>query len=345
MCCCPKKNRNIIAVLLFVSSLLVACDQTTRHQATQFGGNTMGTTWSIKITDLPGRIDRSSLEAELNAELEAINDSMSTYRPDSEISRLNKNDTGEASPVSAGLYNVLKEALRISAMTNGAFDVTVGPLVNLWGFGPTGHIEHAPQESEILEALSHTGADKILLDTASHAVRKSDPDIYIDLSAIAKGYAVDRLADILEDKGILNYMVEIGGELRLRGINDRGSEWVIAVEKPDPGSRSALTLIQPGQAAVATSGDYRNYFEENGVRYSHTIDPATGKPIMHSLASVSVINERCMTADALATALMVMGSDNGMAFAKEQKLSALFIVKSENGFESHATEQYKPYLR
>jgi len=323
---------------------LGACDSETRHHLAQFHGDTMGTTWTVKITDPPVQPDQVALQKELEDELRSINNSMSTYIDDSELSRLNHYRDSKPFPLSNPLYTVLDEALRISQLSGGAFDVTVGPLVNLWGFGPEPRMDHIPDEADIRETLSHTGANKIRLQAQPPAATKLDPDVYIDLSAIAKGYAVDRLADTIERYGIKNYMVEIGGELRLHGINERGKPWTIAVEKPDPMSRSALVLIHPGSAAVATSGDYRNYYEENGIRYSHTINPATGRPITHKLASVTVITERCMTADALATALMVMGPERGLAFAQQHKLAVLFLVKTETGFDSIPTDAFKPYL-
>jgi thiamine biosynthesis lipoprotein len=285
------------------------------------------------------------LQRDLENELQAVNASMSTYIEDSEISRLNRHTGDDALALSERFHTVLSEAQHIAQISDGAFDITVGPLVNLWGFGPPKKKDHVPHNDEIAATLAHTGSDKILLDSEQHTVKKRDPAVYIDLSAIAKGYAVDRLADILDQYGIRNYMVDIGGELRLLGVNHRGLPWIIAVEKPDPATRSALILIQPGQAAVATSGDYRNYFEENGVRYSHTIDPATGRPINHRLASVSVISEKCMTADALATALMVLGPEKGLHFAQEHRLAVLFIVKTDTGFETVATDGFKPYIK
>ncbi|MBN1379105.1 MAG: FAD:protein FMN transferase [Gammaproteobacteria bacterium] len=337
--------RSVTLFALVALSILSACDNKPQQRLVLLGGDTMGTSWSVKITDLPASIERSALNTELQAELEIINAGMSTYRDDSEISRLNQYNGADAFPVSEDFYTVLKEALRVAELSNGAFDITVGPLVNLWGFGPVKIPDHVPSDKDIEEKLSHTGFNKILLlENEQHAVKKTDPDIYIDLSAIAKGYAVDRLAEILEHNSIENYMVEIGGEIRLRGINDRGQAWVIAVEKPVAGERSALMLVQPKQAAIATSGDYRNYFEENGIRYSHTIDPTTGRPITHHLASVSVVSESCMTADALATALMVMGPEHGLSFAKQQNLAVLFVVKTENGFETIATDPMKFYL-
>jgi thiamine biosynthesis lipoprotein len=333
--------------LLCAVLLLTACDNQSEPRLTLklLSGDTMGTTWSVKITGLPSHIEIAALKTELENELQAVNAGMSTYLEDSEISLLNRHAGDEAFPISERFYTVLNEALRIARISNGAFDVTVGPLVNLWGFGPVKKMDHVPDEAEILAALAHTGSDKILLDSQQHSVKKLDPAVYIDLSAIAKGYAVDRMADILDQYKIQNYMVEIGGELRLRGLNNRGVPWVIAVEKPDPATRSALVLVQPGQAAVATSGDYRNYYEEDGIRYSHTIDPATGKPVTHRLASVTVVGEKCMTADALATALTVLGPEKGSAFAQQHKLAVLFVIKTDDGFESIATDEFKPYIK
>ncbi len=331
------------SILLLTAVAVTACDKTPQHRATLLGGNTMGTSWAVKITDLPQNVDLTALNSELETELETINASMSTYLEDSEISRINKLAANNPFRTSDRLYAVLSEAERVSLMSGGAFDISVGPLVNLWGFGPS-QSDSVPHEESIKETLKFIGTDKFVISPDDRSIVKNDDRVYLDLSAIAKGYGVDRLGEILEQQHIENYMVEIGGELKLRGINERGTPWVIAVEKPNPNERSPLKLVQPGQAAIATSGDYRNYFERDGVRYSHTIDPSTGYPITHKLASVSVIHEQCTTADALATALMVLGPEAGIELAERENIAAFFIIKSDNGFTTHTTEQYRPYL-
>ncbi len=336
-------------ILRYVTLLLAvftfsACNNSQQHKTTLIGGETMGTSWSVKITDLPHDVDAATLQLEFESELQAINASMSTYIEDSEISRINKLPANKAFDLSDQLLTVLSEAQRISLLSDGAFDITIGPLVNLWGFGPTSGTDSPPDDKTISDYLIHTGFNKLTLDVKTNTVLKRDPALYLDLSAIAKGFAVDRLSEILDQRDISDYMIEIGGELKLRGINSRGEPWVIAVEEPNPNARSALSIVQPGRAAIATSGDYRNYFEHEGLRYSHTIDPRTGKPIAHQLASVSVIHQQCTTADALATALMVLGPELGLETAEKNNLAAFFVVKTTEGFATVFTEQFKPYL-
>lgn len=335
-------------VLLLLNSLLfTACDrQAVDHRLTRLDGMTMGTGYLVKITDLPADIKPGELQTALDALLLEINRSMSTYDKDSELSRINQTRENKAITISPGLYTVLKEAVKISRLSGGAFDITVGPLVNLWGFGPELHEDAVPASADIQRMLDRVGMDKIVLDESpgSPTLRKLHPEVYLDLSAIAKGYGVDRLAEYLESLNIQNYMVDIGGEIRLKGVNPQEKPWHIAIEKPSPETRSAFKIITPGNLAVATSGDYRNYFEQGGKRYSHTIDPRNGWPIDHTLASVTVLAGNCMHADAMATALMVLGPEQGYALAMKEKLPAMFIVKSATGFESRVTPFMEPLV-
>lgn len=327
-------------LLLTLSSLIfTACDRDAlQHRLTQFDGMTMGTGYLVKITDLPANIKPEALQAELDALLREINRSMSTYDEDSELSRINQNRNPEAIALSPELYTVLKEAVRVNRLSGGAFDITVGPLVNLWGFGPELRENAVPAPTAIQQALERVGIDKIELhDTESPTLHKLHPEVYLDLSAIAKGYGVDRLAEHLETLNIKNYMVEIGGEIRVKGVNAQSNPWHIAIEKPSPSGRNVFKIIAPGDLSVATSGDYRNYFEQDGKRYSHTIDPRTGWPVGHTLASVTVLAATCMHADAMATAFMVLGPEKGYALALTEKLPAMFIVKSPEGFELRVT--------
>ncbi|WP_255611685.1 FAD:protein FMN transferase [Marinobacterium arenosum] len=306
-------------------------------------GLTMGTGYTVKwvgqdpqaVTELHGRIDQ---------QLQAINDSMSTYIDSSELSRLNRTPQGEWFALSAELFEVLLLARQISEQSAGQFDPTVGPLVNLWGFGPDGRVERAPSDAEIEARRGRIGYQFLELDTAKRRVRKQR-DLYVDLSAIAKGYGVDIIARLLEENGIDRYLVEIGGELRVKGSKPDGSSWRLAIESPDSAGRSVHNVIELGQGGIATSGDYRNYFEQDGVRFSHTIDPHTGRPVVHKLASVTVIADNCAAADAYATTLLVMGEERGYAFALEQGLDAYFIVKAADGFETRYTPGFNNYLK
>jgi len=324
--------------------LLFGCDrEPVQEQLQHFSGSTMGTFYTLKVLDLPTHLNHQEVSLGIERQLQAIDSSMSTYREDSELSRFNASRSSDWFSVSPALSEVVREALEVSTATDGAFDITVGPLVNLWGFGPSPHQDQVPSDEEIDTELSGVGYQHVQVRSKPPALRKERAEIYIDLSAIAKGYAVDKVATYLESLGVLNYMIEIGGELRLKGHNDHGDPWRIAVERPSEGVRDIHTIIQASDDGVATSGDYRNYFEEQGRRYSHTINPRTGRPVTHSLASVTVISDSAMYADAMATALMVIGTGAGFQLAERQGLAAYFISHAENGFAVRATSAFAAY--
>ncbi|MCB5313548.1 FAD:protein FMN transferase [Yersinia intermedia] len=308
-------------------------------------GKTMGTSYSIKYVSDSSTPSPKKLQQEIDRELELVNDRMSTYRSGSELSRFNQS-RAVSTPfrVSADTAKVVREAIRINRLTDGALDVTVGPLVNLWGFGPEGRPDVVPTEAEIAKRRVWVGIDKLAVENG--ALIKRIPDLYVDLSSIAKGYGVDVVAEYLETQNITHYMVDIGGEVRTRGNNGENKPWRIAIEKPVTGSaQSAQEIIEPGRMAIATSGDYRNYFEQNGVRYSHTIDPETGRPINHRLVSITVLDPSCMTADGLSTGLDVLGPERGMALANLLGIPVFMIVKTDKGFEERYSDAFKPYLQ
>jgi len=335
----------LVAVLLLMCLSVTACDREAEsREVTPLIGAIMGTEFLIKVIDLPEGLALVRLDEDVNRLLRDIDARMSTYREDSELSRFNAAKTTEWFPVSYDMIEVIDHALQVSQMTDGAFDITVGPLVNLWGFGPDQHPDRVPTAERIESEMARVGYQYIHLREDPPALKKDREDIYLDLSALAKGYAVDRVADYLEGLGITDYMVEVGGELRLKGHNERGTPWRIAVERPSPGMRDIFSVMQLDDMAVATSGDYRNYFEQDGQRYSHTIDPRNGRPIDHRLASVTVIAESSMHADALATALMVAGPEKGGRLAEQHGMAAYFIIKSAEGFDADATEAFKQYL-
>lgn len=307
----------------------------------QLNGSTMGTYYVVKFYS-DTEVDPQALQQQLDVELELINDLMSTYRPDSELMRFNRHSDNSVFALSEQTQLVVAEALRLAGQTNGVLDITVGPLVELWGFGANGRIEHAPQQSDIDNARAAVGYQKLTLTDAGLA--KSVPALAVDLSTIAKGYGVDRVAEILQQNGIENYLVEIGGEMRIKGSKPGAQPWKIAIEKPVNAERTVQRVLQTGDMGVATSGDYRNYFEEAGVRYSHLIDPRTGKPIQHRTVSATVLHPSCMTADGYATALNVMSSDEAIAFANRYNIAALLVVKTDDGFIELASEAFKPFL-
>jgi thiamine biosynthesis lipoprotein len=303
-------------------------------------GSTMGTTFSVKIVAPPLDLDLEALRADIQGTLDAVNATMSTYDADSDISRFNANASTDWITVTEELCHAVEAAKVVSEFTDGAFDVTVGPLVNLWGFGPGDSIVEPPSEDAVKAILQDTGHDKLHVDCAVPALRKEAAGIYVDLSAFAKGHAVDRVADLLDERFLQDYLVEIGGELRLRGLNARDENWAIAIETPDRGARSVQTVVHLTDSAMATSGDYRNFFEHEGRHYSHTIDPRNGFPITHDGASVTVVADTAAFADAAATALLVMGPDAGLALAEQESIAAYFLLRLGSGFEERVSSLF-----
>ncbi|OMH33701.1 FAD:protein FMN transferase [Motiliproteus sp. MSK22-1] len=331
-----------VFVTVLVGSAVSGCSNSSEQLVIHaVSGATMGTSYSVKVV-APKDFDQQGLKSNVQAVLDRIESRMSTYRKDSELSRFNTSKPGQWFDVTDETAKVVALGLTISQETQGAFDMTVGPLVNLWGFGPGKVISKAPTELQINNLLTQVGYDQIEVRQTPPSLFKHQ-DAYLDLSAIAKGYAVDAVADTLGSQ-FSAYLVEVGGELRAEGRKPSGENWRIAVESPVVETRDIQKVIKVEGTAIATSGDYRNYFEQDGVRYSHTIDPTTGKPIRHRLASVTVLDPSCGRADALATALMVLGEEKGLALAKSMKLPALFLVKQEQGFAEIITPEFEPFL-
>lgn len=321
--------------------LLVGCSKPTEQ--VHLSGPTMGTGYNVKYIVQDEQPTVGELQNEIDKVLEKVNDEMSTYRDDSELSRFNQHTSNEPFSVSNDTATVVREALRINKLTEGAMDVTVGPIVNLWGFGPEDRPDIVPTAEQLEKRRTITGIQH--LSETGDTLIKDIPELYVDLSSIAKGRGTDEVADYLESVGIHNYMVEVGGEIRVKGKNRDGVAWRIAVEKPVVNQRSIENIIEPGDMAIATSGDYRNYFEENGVRYSHIINPKTGHPISNKVVSVTVLNPSCMTADGLSTGLMVLGEKEGLRIANQHNIPVLYIVKTEDGFKEFSSEAFKPYLK
>ncbi|TNE82073.1 MAG: FAD:protein FMN transferase, partial [Gammaproteobacteria bacterium] len=241
------------------------------------------------------------------------------------------------------MLRVIQVSREVFQLTGGAFDPTVAPLVNLWGFGPDPALDKVPPKSSINHQLARVGLNKLSVDDDAGNARRTR-EIQLDLSAVAKGYAVDVVADMLTARGLTNYLVEVGGELRISGHKAGQKSWRIAIESPEENRHEVQQALTPGDAGIATSGDYRNYFERDGKRYSHTIDPRTGYPVTHQLASVTVIAERTAYADAMATALMVMGQREALALAEKNDLAVYLLVKEGDGFKSYASPAFVPYL-
>lgn len=298
----------------------------------------MGTAYSVVIVAPVLPVEKQALRQALEALLEQTDREMSTYRADSELMRLNRAASGDWRPVSQPLLRVLQAAQETSRLSDGAFDITIGPLVNLWGFGPGEKKAAAPTSREIDAALERVGYQKLQLDAAASAVKKA-PGLFLDLSAIAKGYGVDRIARYLQGLGLANYLVEIGGEIRARGVNSDNVPWRVGIEKPLAGRRAVHRLIELRDAAMATSGNYRNFFEQDGVRYSHAIDPRAGRPTRRRLLSVTVLHPTAMRADAWATALLIAGPEQGFALAEKHGLAAYFLIDAMTGAAAQRPEE------
>lgn len=310
-------------------------------------GQTMGTRYRVLVhADTVSPRQRDALGDDIAARLAVLDTGLfSTYAPDSQLSRLNRQSPGEPMLVAADMLTVLAVARDITLRSTGAFDVTVKPLVDLWGFGPDPAYATVPDADRIRQAMAATGMHRLEIDTAAGTVTRLDP-VTLDLSAIAKGFAVDEVANLLERYGMTDYLVEIGGEVRLGGVRPGGGAWQVGIETPEPGSPSLFQALHTGgrSLGIATSGNYRNFYERDGIRYSHTIDPRTGRPVTHNLASVTVVAESAMVADAWATAMLVLGPEAGMELANELQLAVFFIVDGASGFSALHSATFNRFL-
>lgn len=327
-------------VVLSAALLLAACGDA-RLPELELSGSTMGTTFSVTLVAPGDGIAGEPLKSQITATLSAVDELTSTWRTDSELAEFNANAATDWITVSAELCNAIDGALEISRLSDGAFDVTIGPLVNLWGFGPDGEIREPPDDALIGETMAYVGYEGLQTRCNEPAMRKRHGAMYVDLSGWAKGHAVDKVAELLDEHGLSDYLVEIGGELRLRGHNAEGRKWAIAVEAPSTTTRRPQALLRLTDTSVATSGDYRNYFDHDGQRYSHTIDARTGRPVAHDLAAVTVVSESAAWADAMATALLVLGPESGLALAEKLGIAGYFLVRNKTGIEELTTTSFE----
>ena len=335
------------AVILILTTACVGERQ--GPQVVEFSGPTMGTMFSIKVVIKPSnleKVDIQVIDLEILAELETINVLMSTWDPNSELSRFNRSTSLEPFPVSPITFEVFQWAVKLEQETNGTLDVTSAPLLELWGLGPHEQRNHVPKSEVITRTLEATGIDNLELDSTAMTVRKIRPDIQCEFSALAPGYTADRLATLLESHGFNNFLVDIGGEFRGRGHNASGLPWQIAIELPDASGETISRIVSVSNSAIATSGDYRNYYEVNGERITHILDPRTGWPIKHQLASVTVLDTLAVRADGLSTAFMVLGLEKSLEQAEELDLAALFIMRNnDGGFTEYTTSRFDTMMQ
>ena len=346
----PKKNRrnlflqlrrrHICVLSVFFFMLISGCDY--GPETIEISGKKFGTTYRlIIVADQPAPADLSEM---IDSELNKIDVSMSTYKSSSEINQFNRLKTNISFNISEHFASVIEISENIWLESGGAFEPTIGPLVDLWGFGPDVGSDKVPSENDIASAIDAVGFDAISINVAmtGTTLSKSRP-VRLDLSAVAKGYAVDVLANLLESYALPDYLIEIGGETRVSGYNPQGQPWRLAIESPGV-SGGISHIVSMIDGAVATSGDYRNYFEIDGKRYSHTIDPQSGYPTIHNLTSVSVIADSCAEADAWATAMMVLGHKKGLELANALDLAVYMVLNEGQTLKftnSKAFEAYK----
>ena len=336
--------QGIMALLLITLTLLLSgCGEKPEPEEIFLEGKTMGTTYHIKYYDEKAQLSSQKLQSQIDAVLVNVNQSMSTYIENSEINTFNRLPANKIMPISEDFRAVVSESIRLGKSTK-TLDVTMGPLIDLWGFGPDKKPTNRPSDEELASMVEKIGIDKLIL--TEQGLAKTIDGLELSFSATAKGYGIDKVAQLLESHNITNYMVEIGGELRIAGEKPNSQDWKIAIEQPDaqPGERKVHRVLSPGTNGIATSGDYRIFYKMDGEIYTHLIDPVTGMPIKHDLVSVTVLHPSAMTADGLATALTVMGMEKAQAYAQQHDLPVYLIGKSKDGLVTYSSPAFKPYL-
>lgn len=328
-------------LVLCCALLAVACGRA--REELVLSGPTMGTTYTVKVAAPPASVDGAKLRATIDESLARIDRSMSGYRADSEVTRFNATTSTQWHDVSAELASVVQTAHEISERSGGAFDITIAPLVAAWGFGPGGRLHELPSAEEIAQTAASVGFRKLHVRSDPPALRKDVGELSIDLNGIAPGFAVDLLAERLLALRVENFMIDIGGEIRAHGRNARDEQWHIAIEHPVATQRTPYAGVRLDGATVSTSGEYRDYYERDGRRYSHTIDPRTGRPLDRAPGSVVVIASSAALADGWATALNVLGPRDGMALAAQENMPVLFIERDGEGWRSQATPEFERY--
>jgi len=315
----------LVLWLLILAGGLAGCSRPSEEIV--LSGPAQGTIYNVKVAAPPPGVDSHAVRTVIDAVLDSVDRSMSGYRPDSEVSRFNASQSTEWFDVSSDLAIVVAASQATSEASHGAFDITVAPLVALWGFGPAGEPAQIPDEAAIREVQARIGFTMLEVRREPAALRKRDPRLTIDLNGAAPGFTVDKLAQRFESMGVHRFMIDIGGEVMARGRNIEGESWRIAVEKPIDTESEPYAILRLTDASVTTSGEYRHYYSRDGQRFSHTIDPRTGRPVQHDLAAVVVMGSTSLDIDTWATALNVLGENEGYELAKRRGIPAMFIVQ------------------
>ena len=338
------------AALLGACVLFSGCDSattpaTSASTATVLDGKTMGTFWRVSVIGVD-EAKAQALRAKVQAQLDADDRLLSTWKNDSALMRFNHAADTRPWPVSEAMADIVTLSLRIGAKTHGAMDITVGPLVNLWGFGPDKQPVATPDAQAIAAAKARTGLQhlQVINQSGRQFLQKDIPDLFVDLSTVGEGYAADHLARLMEQEGISRYLVSVGGALVSRGMNGEGKPWRVAIQKPTDRENAVQAIVDINGHGISTSGSYRNYYELDGKRISHVIDPQTGQPITHKLVSVTVIAQTALEADGWDTGLMVLGPEKAQQVVREQGLAVYMIVKEGEGFKTWMSPQFRTFL-
>ncbi|EPY7297965.1 TPA: FAD:protein FMN transferase ApbE [Klebsiella quasipneumoniae subsp. quasipneumoniae] len=338
------------AALLGACVLFSGCDSATTpatpaSTATVLDGKTMGTFWRVSVIGVD-EAKAQALRAKVQAQLDADDRLLSTWKNDSALMRFNHAADTRPWPVSEAMADIVTLSLRIGVKTDGAMDITVGPLVNLWGFGPDKQPVATPDAQAIAAAKARTGLQhlQVINQSGRQFLQKDIPDLFVDLSTVGEGYAADHLARLMEQEGISRYLVSVGGALVSRGMNGEGKPWRVAIQKPTDRENAVQAIVDINGHGISTSGSYRNYYELDGKRISHVIDPQTGQPITHKLVSVTVIAPTALEADGWDTGLMVLGPEKAQQVVREQGLAVYMIVKEGEGFKTWMSPQFRTFL-
>lgn len=337
-------------MLLGVVILLAGCDNTSapatpKAQVTVLDGKTMGTFWRVSVVGLDQN-RAENLRQKVQTLLDGDDQLLSTWKNDSALMRFNQSQSTTPWPVSEGMADIVTESLRIGQKTQGAMDITVGPLVNLWGFGPDKQPVKTPTQAQIDAAKARTGLKNLTVinRAGQQYLQKAIPDLYVDLSTVGEGYAADHLARLMIEEGISRYLVSVGGALVSRGMNADGHPWRVAIQKPTDRENAVQAIVDINGHGISTSGSYRNYYELDGKRISHVIDPQTGRPITHKLVSVTVIAPTALEADGWDTGLMVLGTEKAQQVVREQGLAVYMIMKEGDSFTTWMSPQFRAFL-
>ncbi|MCO8313355.1 FAD:protein FMN transferase [Pseudomonas mandelii] len=322
--------------LVVLMGALSGCDKGASMES--FGGPTMGSTYSIKYVRLAGLPHPAEVRVQVERILADVDQQMSTYRSDSDIERFNNLPANHCQKMPAPILELVRVGEQLSSLSDGSFDLTVEPLLNLWGFGPQAREEKVPSAEALAEVRQRVGHGHLRIEGDRLC---KDAAVEVDFNSIAAGYAVDTIAARLEALGIHNYLAEATGELKAAGKKLDGSPWLIALEEPRDDQQVAQKIIAVDGYGVSTSGDYRNYFQQNGQRYSHTFDARTGAPVLHTLASVTVIHPSALMADGLSTLLLILGPERGWDYAETHDIGAFFVIRADTGFITRTNQAFE----